>query len=184
MALALKFAETSASETPSSTGSHLAAAGSTSPIELDASQEARCKHTTPDDRINYEECAWATRALALVSSEPKDKMWAYEMESDLREWVGSLTSDGFILRNVECRLSWCIVEVGSKQRRILHTSAQNARKWKLFELRDLFAPDIDNPSVLDQLIFYKRYCVSEGELFDGNGHLVPNFVAVGKKCAE
>lgn len=179
---AIKFTETSASESSASIGSHVASIGKMGPIELGPSLVARCKRTTPDDRIDYQECALAKGVVALMNAEPRDKAWADKTESDLSEWIGSRASEGFTLRNVQCRSSFCIVEVGSAQSRILETSTHDQRKWKLFEFRDLFAPDADDPSIQDQVIFYKRYCSSAGELLDSNGHMVPKFYTKDQKC--
>lgn len=184
MTLAMTFQEASASESSASTGSHVASTGEISSIELGPSQEARCKRTIQDDRLDFESCASAKRILALMRAEPRDKVWADKMESDLSEWVESHTSEGFTLRNVECRLSWCIVEVGSAQKRILEMHLRNQSTRKLFDRLDLFAPDVDDPNVQDQLIIYKRYCDSVSEILDGNGHLVPNFYTVGQKCGR
>lgn len=183
-ALAINFPEAGASESSSPAGSHVVSAKSLSPIELDPSQEARCKRTTPADRIDYKNCSWAKRLVALMSAEPRDRAWADKMESDLRKWVESLASEGFILRNVECRSSWCILEVGSTQGGILEMNLRDADKRKLFEpiAENLFAPDIDDQNTQDQVIFYKRFCNSTRELIDHNGHLVPNFYTVDKGC--
>ena len=182
MALATKFTGTRASGSSAPTGSPVASTGEMIPVELGASQEAGCKRTPPDDRIEYEECTSAKRLVAVMNAEPRDKPWADKTESDLSEMVESRESEGFTLRNVQCRSSFCIVEVGSTQSRIFETGTLDQRKWKLFDFRSLFAPDVDDPSVQDQVIFYKRYCSSAGELLDGNGHLVPKFYTMDRKC--
>jgi hypothetical protein len=176
MILAMEFPEASASESSVST------AEVTSPIELGPSQKARCKRTAPNDQVPYEKCISAARVLALMSAEPRNKAWADKMESDLSEWIESLASKGFTSRNVECRLSWCIVEVGSTQGHLLEMSLRDQQKRKLFDRLDLFAPDVDDPNADDIVIIFKRYCKSTREIFDGDGHLVPDFDTVGQKC--
>jgi hypothetical protein len=105
------------------------------------------------------------------------------MESDLSKWVESLASEGVAPRDLECRLSWCIVELASStQGYIPEMAPREERKRKVFQMPSVFAPDIDDPKVTDVLMIYKRYCNSLGEVLDGNGHLVHNFDTVGQKC--
>lgn len=180
--LATKCPEACATERPAPTRSHLASAGSTRPVELGPSLEAWCKRTT--DGIDYQLCGSARDIVALMNAEPRDNTWADETESNIAAWIRAQSSEGIALRNVQCRSSFCIAEVGSSQGRILEASTADERKWKLFGFQRLFAPDVDDPNVQDQLIFYKRYCRSEGELFDGDneGHLAPNFFTEDQKC--
>lgn len=181
--LAIKIPEAAATESFASTGSHVISTESLSPIKLDPSQEAYCKRATTAARIHRKSCAWAKRLLALMSAEPRDSVWAEKMESDLRRWVESLASGGFTLRNVECRSSWCVLEVGSTQAGTIEMSLRDANKKKLFDpIEDLVAPDIDNPNIQDQVVFYKRFCRSTKELLDDNGHMVPNFYTVDRGC--
>lgn len=183
MTFVTRSSETGASESSALTGSHADSERVTSPIGLGPSQEARCKQATPgDDRIHYEECASAKYLLTLMSAERRDNVWADQMESELRKWIDSLASDGFISKRVECRLSWCLVEVGSTQSRILEMDLRVAQKRKLFDIKDLFAPEIGDSSVQDQLIIYKRYCTSVKEVLDPNSHVVPTIPTVGQNC--
>jgi hypothetical protein len=182
MTLATRSPETSASESSALTGGHVDSERLTGAIGLGPSQEDRCKHTPPDDRIHYEECASAKYLLTLMSAERRDNVWADQMESELRKWIDSLASEGFISKRVECRLSWCVVEVGSTQSRVLEMDLRVAQKRKLFDLKDLFAPDIDDPSIQDQLIIYKRYCNSVKEVLDPNSHVVRTIPTVGQGC--
>ena len=152
------------------------------PIELGPSLEARCRRTTPGDHIDYHECALAKGVVALMNAERRDKAWAARTEANLSESIESRASEGFTLRSVRCRSSFCIVEVGSTQSRILETRPDDQRKWKLFEFRDLFAPDVNDSGIQVQVILYKRYCRSVGELLDGNGHMVPKFYTKDQKC--
>lgn len=118
-----------------------------------------------------------------MSAEPRDGVWADTIESDLHKWVESLASDGFTLRDIECRSSWCVLEVGSTQGGLIEMEPRDARKMKLFDpIDDLVVPDSDNPNIQDQMIFYKRFCKSTRELLDDNGHLLPNFYTVDRGC--
>jgi hypothetical protein len=182
MALAIRLPQASASESPASKASHSASAGVTGPIELGPSQGAQCKRVAPGDRVPLENCLEATRILALMAAEPRDSAWADRTESALSKWIESLASEGATARNVECRLSWCIVELGSANKSLLRLNIREQQNMKIFDRLDLFAPDVDDPTVLDVLRIFKRYCKSTRELFDGDGHLVPDFDALGQKC--
>jgi hypothetical protein len=149
---------------------------------LSPSQEANCKRTAPSDGVRHGDCVEAMRILALMTAEPRDKVWADRMGSDLSDWVESLASKGITPRNVECRLSWCIVEVGSAEGDLFEMSPQKGQKMKIFDRLVLYAPDVDDPKITDVLQFFKRYCKSLKEVFDGDSHLVPNFDTLGQKC--
>lgn len=178
--LAAKCSEASAAERPAPTRSHPASAGSATPVELGPSVEAWCKRT--NDGIEYQLCESARDIVALMNAEPRDNAWADNTESDIAAWIQAQSSKRLTLRNVQCRSSFCIAEVGSPHGSALEPRIADQRKWRLFGFQSLFAPDVDDPNVQDQLIFYKRYCRSEGELFDGEGHLVPNFFTEDQKC--
>jgi hypothetical protein len=117
-----------------------------------------------------------------MSPESRDVAWADRMEFDLSKWVESVKSEGIAPRDLECGLSWCIVEVVSTQGRIPEMLPHEQRKRKIFQMPSVFAPDIDDPTVTDFLMIFKRYCRSIGELLEGDGHLVPTFATVGQKC--
>jgi hypothetical protein len=182
MTLATKLPQANAAENPVSTASHFASSGVISPIELGPSQKERCKRTAPNDKVPYENCVLAGHYLALMNGEPRDKVWADKMESDLSDWVQSLVSEGITSRNVECRLSWCIVEVGSTQGHLPEMGARDQQKRKLFETQFLYAPDVDDPNVGDMVIIFKRYCKSSKELLEPDGRVVPDFDTMGQKC--
>jgi hypothetical protein len=145
--------------------------------------EAYCKRAVESKGYPHENCVRVKYILALMSAEPRDNVWADRMESDLRKLVDAAASEGFAPRDLECRLSWCIMEVVSTQGLIPKIpSLDQQEKMKIFETPKVFAPDIDDPNVTDVLMIYKRYCKSMGELFDGNGNLAPNFATVGTDC--
>ena len=179
---ATKYPEARASETSDSMPRHSAPAELTSSIELGPSQRARCNSAAPNDQSGIENCAAAGRLLALMNAESRDKVWANKMEADLTRWSESFASKGVTLRNVECRLSWCMVEVASGEERPFLMRARDERKWNVFHMLSLFAPDIDDPKVLDTVMILKRYCKSIEEILDYQGHVIPNFNAAGKKC--
>jgi hypothetical protein len=160
----------------------------TGPIELPPVQEAHCKKVAASNGPEHQDCLRARHILALMSAEPKDKAWADGMESFLQEWIESLEPDGFSFRNVECRLSWCVVEAGSRigagDRRghDIVLDSREAQKKKIFQFQNLFARDPDDPSAWDALVIFKRYCGSGSELFDDNNNLVPNFYTLGQTC--
>ena len=51
--------------------------------------------------------------LADMSKEPRDTAWATDMEMKLQDFVASQGYDPSSIRNVECRTSWCAIEVAS-----------------------------------------------------------------------
>jgi len=162
-------------------------AGITSPIELPPVQAARCKEIAASKGPEHEDCVRAAQILALMSAESRDVRWADAIEPFLRKWIESLQPDEFTFRKVECRRSWCLLEVGStiaagdRPGHSLILATHEAQKRKIFQLQTLFAHDFDDQSVWDALVIFKRYC-SESELFDGNGHLAPDFYTLGQTC--
>jgi hypothetical protein len=127
--------------------------------------------------------ATAARFLLSINAEPRDKEWAGKMEANLNEWVESLASQGITSRDVECRLSWCLVEVGSTEGNLPDWDLVRASQWKVFNILFLSAPDIDDPKVGEMVIFLKRYCKSvSGEILDQDGHLLPNAETAGHRC--
>jgi hypothetical protein len=166
----------------------VAALGATKPIELPAVQEANCKRLSADDPV-HGQCVRVRQILTLMSAEPRAAAWADGMESFLRRWMESLGPDGFTFHNVQCRLSWCVVEaestVGAGEDRrghnIVMDSAQAANK-KLFQIENMFARKPDDATVWNVLVVFKRYCTSAGEVLDSDGHLVPNFDTLGQEC--
>jgi hypothetical protein len=161
----------------------------TSAVELPSVQEANCKKLALGGRGPlYEQCLSVRSILAVMSVEPRATAWADAIETSLQKWIESLEPDGFTFRNVECRLSWCVIEAGSTigagDRRghdIVLDSAE-ARKLKIFQVENMFARDSDDANLWDVVVFFKRYCTSKRELFDGNGHLVPDYYTLGQKC--
>jgi hypothetical protein len=51
--------------------------------------------------------------LAKMKMEPRDVVWATDMEERIRDYVASLGPDKSFVRDVECRTSYCAVEVTS-----------------------------------------------------------------------
>jgi hypothetical protein len=51
--------------------------------------------------------------LADMSKESRDSAWAADMETQLQDFVASQRYDPSSIRNVECRTSWCAIEVAS-----------------------------------------------------------------------
>lgn len=161
----------------------------TNQVDLPPAQEAYCRKVAPSGGIPHGECLKARGILAVMSAERRDSVWADKIESTLQKWAKSLDSSEFTFRNVECRLSLCVVEIGSTvgagyggEGHSLVMAEQH--KNKIFHFMALFAPDLDDPNAWDVLIFVKRYCKSPKELFDPNdyGHLARDFYTQGQKC--
>jgi hypothetical protein len=51
--------------------------------------------------------------LAKMKMEPRDVVWATDMEARIQDYVASLGPDKSFVRDVECRTSYCAVEVTS-----------------------------------------------------------------------
>jgi hypothetical protein len=182
--LMMGFSGAIASEDPSPVSSP----GVTGPIELSPALAARCKGIAGSNVPEHQDCVRASHILALMSAELRDAAWAGEMESFLEKWIESLETDGFTFRNVECRKSWCVVEVGStigagdRRGHDLVLDGSEAQKRRIFQALSLFAHDLDDPSIWDAQVLFKRYCGSPKELFDGNDHLAPDFNSLGQTC--
>ena len=161
------------------------AAHDVSAIELGPSQGAHCKSaqsSSGDDRIVREQCIKVMHLLTLMSKERRDGAWADNMETGLSDWIKHLSPKGITPRNVECRLSWCIVEVGSANEDLLEMPPQDEQKRRIYEVLHLFAPDIDDPGTTDIMVFFKRYCTSLRELVKPGGELARDFETVGQRC--
>jgi len=152
-------------------------------IELPAPQMAQCGSAQIADRLR-QDCANVSHVFALMSAEPRDKAWAGPTESYLQSWIEGLGSRGFTARNIECRLSWCVVEAESTQGGSLILNLIEARNRKLFQSATLFAPDssTSDSSIMDILVVFKRYCKSTRELLDNDGKIVLDFDSQGKTC--
>lgn len=185
MTLVMWFPRAIASEDHSQ-GSPSTAVQGARPVELPSVQEANCKELAAGHL--HELCVSVRSILAAMSAERRQAAWADKMESFLRKWIETLEPDGFTLRNVECRLSWCVVEAGSTigagsdRGHDIVLDVYQADKRKIFQTENLFAPDADGAGGWDVLVIFKRYCTSGNELFDSDNHLVPNIYTVGQQC--
>jgi hypothetical protein len=183
MAMAMKLPVAIASEDAPPKASHSVPAEVAAPIELSPSQKARCARTPAADAVHNHDCNLGKDLLGLMNGERRDKLWADKTETGLSQWIESLASKGITSRNVECRLSWCMVEVGSTEGHLPKMEVSDAYKWKLFETLFLSAPDVDDSNVSDMTIIFKRYCKSINEILDSESHVVPGFYTVGQKCS-
>jgi hypothetical protein len=64
-------------------------------------------HTSTGGTLGFAEL-W--RAMSLFEQEPREMPWAQNMERQLRDFVVSDSSGKATVRNIECRLTLCIVE--------------------------------------------------------------------------
>jgi hypothetical protein len=64
----------------------------------------RCKRDTI-------ECPVVMESLARMVKEPRDMYWAAKMEEEIQAVVDGQGSGKFVVRNLECRTSICILEV-------------------------------------------------------------------------
>ena len=61
----------------------------------------------------HEDCKRLIQGLTQMSHEARDLLWAAETEEQLRNYVVSAGTGKYLIRNLECRMSWCAVEVSS-----------------------------------------------------------------------
>lgn len=183
--LVMWFPRAFASEDPSQ-GSPSSAAQGARPVELPSVQEANCKKQAAG--LQHEQCLRVSGILAAMSAERRQAAWADRMESFLRKWIETLEPDGFTFRNVECRLSWCVIEAGSTigagtdRGHSIVLDVDEADKRKIFQTENMFARDADGAGGWDVVVIFKRYCTSARELFDSDNNLAPNFYTLGQKC--
>jgi hypothetical protein len=76
---------------------------------VSASVEAACKFLDPSGTPG---CSGIRRDLSAMAEETRDPTWAPEMESRLQNFLETQRPD-FSVRNIECRTSWCAIEVVS-----------------------------------------------------------------------
>jgi hypothetical protein len=57
------------------------------------------------------ECPVVMESLARMVKEPRDMYWAAKMEEEIQAAVDAQGSGKFVVRNLECRASICILEV-------------------------------------------------------------------------
>jgi hypothetical protein len=73
-------------------------------FEISASIKQGCK----SDHI---ECPLVMASVGKMVKEPRDMDWAAKMEATIQSAFDSQGSDKYVIRNVECRTSICILEV-------------------------------------------------------------------------
>jgi hypothetical protein len=74
------------------------------PFEISASVKAVCKYDTI-------ECPLVMASVKRMAEEPRDVDWAAKMEATIQSAFDSEGPGKFVIRNVECRTSICILEV-------------------------------------------------------------------------
>ena len=151
------------------------------PIELGPSARAYCSRQRSSDK-QYSDCVNASRLMGLMNSETRDKKWADRMEADLSDWVESSASKGITSREIECRLSWCLVEVGSSRGELLEMDFPDQNKKRIFRRLALYAPDVDDQNIVDVVFIFQRFCRSPMEIIDRFGKLQPDADAAGTRC--
>ena len=181
----------SASETVASDGTTSAPDDSslkptTNIVELSLYQQTHCKRKSAGS-VDGKECAKARSIVDMMNHERRDTAWAGGVEESLRDWIDSLASVGISQREVQCRLSWCLIELGATEAQWEEQDPKLAdidlrKKLKLFQYLFLYAPDVDDASMADITIIYKRYCESVAEVLDSEGHVFPDFYTAGQHC--
>ncbi len=77
------------------------------PFRVSASVETICERFSSGDR---DSCSDVRRVLSEFSQEPRDLVWATNIENRLRALA---ESDNYTVRDIECRTSLCVGEVAS-----------------------------------------------------------------------
>jgi len=81
------------------------------PFPISASVESSCKVLS---KPGQDACSETHELLALMAQEPRDPVWAPDMEDKLRGLILASESGKFVPRAVECRTTLCVVEVVSQ----------------------------------------------------------------------
>jgi hypothetical protein len=75
-------------------------------FQVSNSVESRCKHEP-----NL--CTDVLRNLGKLEQEPRDNVWAADMEKLIQANIAEQEQKKYLIRNIECRTSVCAVEVAS-----------------------------------------------------------------------
>ncbi len=74
------------------------------------------------------------RRIEQFTGEPRDPAWADRAESMLRS-MAELRNSGFLVRNLECRLTTCIVEVESASGFLSPEEALKPNEWRAVKVK-------------------------------------------------
>jgi hypothetical protein len=75
-------------------------------FQVSNSVESRCK---PEPNL----CTDVLRNLAKLAQEPRDNVWAADMEKLIQANIAQQEQNKYLIRNIECRASVCAVELAS-----------------------------------------------------------------------
>ena len=75
-------------------------------FQISNSVESRCEHEP-----NL--CSDVLRNLAKLAQEPRDNIWAADMEKLIRANIEEQGQNKYLIRNIECRTTVCAVELAS-----------------------------------------------------------------------
>jgi hypothetical protein len=106
------------------------------PFPISTSVENLCRKLSSKDD---DHCAFTHRLLEDFAQQPRDPVWASNMESKLRALV--MSQAGYTIRTIECRTSLCVAEVASLYGMFhfitavgkdspLHQSLMNGQEWQ------------------------------------------------------
>jgi hypothetical protein len=79
------------------------------PFPMSASVDAACK--TLSQRGADAICERLRHDLLVMADEPRDPAWAADMEAKLQNLIDAQKSDDISVRNVECRTTYCALEL-------------------------------------------------------------------------
>jgi len=80
-----------------------------SQFPMSASVDAGCKSVTLSGRGAI--CDRLRHDLSVMAHEPRDEAWAADIEAKLQNLIDSQISDDLSIRNVECRTTYCALEL-------------------------------------------------------------------------
>jgi len=87
--------------------------------------------------------------IEQFTNEPRDPAWASRAENILRSMTTEKNS-GFSIRNVECRLTTCIIEVESTEGLIIPEIALKPEQWRTAKIKPFGADRGDEMSPTGQ----------------------------------
>ena len=78
-------------------------------FQVSTSVESGCKPASP--RGSSTACDKIRHDLSMMAREMRDPAWASDMEARLQEYFERQSLEGLSVRNIECRVSLCAIEV-------------------------------------------------------------------------
>ena len=110
------------------------------PFTVSASVENDCK-------LDKTVCSLVSQQLEKFSQEGRDTAWADQAEADLQDYIASRGTGKFLIRNIECRATICVVEVASLFGQYLPMDEADQVKYGLIDGHDAWGSEPDPTGV-------------------------------------